>query len=319
MKKHLPSDALNEFRTLLYYTTTEAIFEERWRAFVQKWQTETTTKWMKRMYKRKNLWAAAYLADGYFLGMKSNQRSESLNSCLHLHLDFRMLLVDLIVHYETAVNRIRVDEAHFDCTDSQTIPVAVTKYRELEVSASHAFSAANFYILQMELKKIGGLHILDELIGDGNSKFVVAWKTNSEARFIVDYTPAASGDPKIECTCRRMSRKGLPCKHILFVLNHVGVSEIPKCCVLKRFSKHARFGLPARRESDLYAWGWSSTAQRTKFSQLSAVGAEAFHAACDDTESFNELMECMQRIIYKHKGTLGNGSDKSETYFHETA
>jgi hypothetical protein len=27
----------------------------------------------------------------------------------------------------------------------------------------------------------------------------------------------------------------------------------------------------------------------------------------------------MQRIIYKHKGTLGNGSDKSETYFHETA
>jgi hypothetical protein len=27
----------------------------------------------------------------------------------------------------------------------------------------------------------------------------------------------------------------------------------------------------------------------------------------------------MQRIIYKHKGTLGNGSNKSETYFHETA
>jgi hypothetical protein len=27
----------------------------------------------------------------------------------------------------------------------------------------------------------------------------------------------------------------------------------------------------------------------------------------------------MQHIIYKHKGTLGNGYDKSETYFHETA
>jgi zinc finger SWIM domain-containing protein 3 len=36
MKKHFPQDVLNEFKTLLYYTTTEAIFEVRWRAFVQK-------------------------------------------------------------------------------------------------------------------------------------------------------------------------------------------------------------------------------------------------------------------------------------------
>jgi zinc finger SWIM domain-containing protein 3 len=272
---------------------------------------------MERMYKRKNLWAVAYLADGYFLGMKSNQRSESLNSCLHLHLDFRMLLVDLIVHYKTAVNHIHVDEAQLDCMDLQTILVAVTKYMEIEVSSSHEFSAANFYILQMELKRIGGLQILDELIGDATSKFLVAWRNNSETRFEVDNTPADSGDPEIECTCQRMSRKGLPCKHILLVLNHVGVYEIPKCCLLKRFSKHARFGLPARRESDLYAWGWSSVAQRTKFGQLNVVGAEAFHAACDDTKSYNELMECMQHIIYKNKG-LGNGFDKSEMYFHET-
>jgi hypothetical protein len=52
MKKHLPHDVLNQFKTLLYYTTTEAIFEVRWRAFVQKWQTDTTTKWMERMYKK---------------------------------------------------------------------------------------------------------------------------------------------------------------------------------------------------------------------------------------------------------------------------
>ncbi|XP_071680953.1 protein FAR1-RELATED SEQUENCE 5-like [Lolium perenne] len=100
MKKHIDSLAHNEFRSLLYYTTSEQVFEERWRAFVEKHQTELTKEWMKRMYRRKKLWSAAYLANGYFLGMKSNQRSESLNSTLHTHLDFGLTMVDMVVHYE---------------------------------------------------------------------------------------------------------------------------------------------------------------------------------------------------------------------------
>ena len=96
--------------------------------------------------------------------MKSNQRSESLNSCLHLNLDFGMTMVDMIVHFENAGNRIREEEARRDCTDSQSIPVAVTRYKEIESSAARLFTADNFYILQDELKKIGGLMILDELV-----------------------------------------------------------------------------------------------------------------------------------------------------------
>ena len=153
MKKNLYHKSLNEFRTLLYYTMSKTIFEERWSDFVRNWQTDQTKQWPKRMYKRKKLWAGAFLADGYFLGMKSNQRSESMNSCLHIHLDSGMTLVDLIMHYEIAIVRVREDEARLDKEDSPTLPMPITKYRELEVSASHMFSAANFYILQEELKK----------------------------------------------------------------------------------------------------------------------------------------------------------------------
>jgi zinc finger SWIM domain-containing protein 3 len=78
------------------------------------------------MYQKKRLWVAAYLSEGFWLGMKSNQRSESLNSCLHLHLDYGMTLVDLILHYENAIVRLRETEAKDDCMCSQTTPVAVT-------------------------------------------------------------------------------------------------------------------------------------------------------------------------------------------------
>ncbi|KAK1626546.1 hypothetical protein QYE76_000861 [Lolium multiflorum] len=107
MEMHLPNKSLNEFRTLLYYTTSEQVFEERWHAFYRKWQSPKTRTWMKRMYNKRKLWVAAYLSEGFWLGMKSNQRSESLNSCLHLHLDGEMTIVDMIMHYDNAIVRLR--------------------------------------------------------------------------------------------------------------------------------------------------------------------------------------------------------------------
>nr|XP_051197281.1 protein FAR1-RELATED SEQUENCE 5-like [Lolium perenne] len=179
MKKHLDPLAHNEFRSLLYYSTSEQVFEERWRAFVEKHQTALTKEWMKRMYARKKLWSAAYLANGYFLGMKSNQRSESLNSTLHTHLDFGLTIVDMVVHYENNSSRVREEEARHDAIDSQTLPVAATVYKDIETSAARKFTAANFYLVQEELKKTGGLEIVDQLgcVG-GVSTFVVSWMNN---------------------------------------------------------------------------------------------------------------------------------------------
>jgi zinc finger SWIM domain-containing protein 3 len=157
MEMHLPNKSLNEFRTLLYYTTSEQVFEERWHAFYRKWQSPKTRTWMKRMYTKRKLWAAAYLSQGFWLGMKSNQRSESLNSCLHLHLDGEMTIVDMIMHYDNAIVRLRENEAHDDCTASQTTPVPITNFRELEVAAAKIFTPAVFYIIQGELSKIGGM------------------------------------------------------------------------------------------------------------------------------------------------------------------
>nr|XP_051190431.1 uncharacterized protein LOC127303766 [Lolium perenne] len=136
MKIHLSHKSLGEFRSMLYYSTSIAEFEQRWQAFLKRWKTENTEIWLKRMYRKRHLWAAAFLTEGFWLGMKSNQRSESLNSCLHLHLDGEMTLVDMILHYENCITRIRENEAHDDCTASQTLPVPVTSCRDLELQDS---------------------------------------------------------------------------------------------------------------------------------------------------------------------------------------
>nr|XP_020182161.1 protein FAR1-RELATED SEQUENCE 5-like [Aegilops tauschii subsp. strangulata] len=168
MKMHLSHKSLKEFRTLLYYSTSTTTFEERWHAFSKRCQSEKTVAWLRRMYKKRRLWVAAYLTEGFWLGMKSNQRSESLKSCLHLHLDSEMTLVDMILQYENAVVRIRENEARDDCTASQSLPVPVTSSRKLEIAVSHVFTPANFYMLQDDLNKIDDMEIVEIKLGDGS-------------------------------------------------------------------------------------------------------------------------------------------------------
>ena len=42
MQEHLCSDACPEFRSLVYYPTEHAVFEQRWHTFVAKWETKYT-------------------------------------------------------------------------------------------------------------------------------------------------------------------------------------------------------------------------------------------------------------------------------------
>ena len=89
--------------------------------------------------------------------MRSNQRSEILNSSLHLHLDYGMTIVDLVVHYENCIDRLRENEAEDDRTANQSLPPSITTYKAIEDHAAIVFTPANFYILQKDLLKLAGL------------------------------------------------------------------------------------------------------------------------------------------------------------------
>ena len=59
------------------------------------------------------------------------------------------------------------------------------------MSAARKFTATNFYIIQEELKNLGGLEIVDEAggVATGHMTFVVAWMGNRNSLLNVDYRP----------------------------------------------------------------------------------------------------------------------------------
>jgi hypothetical protein len=114
----------------------------------------------------------------------------------------------------------------------------------------------------------------------------------------VEYTPENFAET-IRCSCRRMIRRGLPCKHIFHVLKYMNISEIPKCLVLLQFMKEASLGLPARCTSDLLGFDWTGAGERIKDSQVSVLASEAMHAACKHPALWDQLHESLKVVIAK--------------------
>lgn len=139
---------------------------------------------------------------------------------------------------------------------------------------------------------------------------MVTSKQKSARKCYVDYT-RIGGNHDIRCSCRKMEREGIPCKHILSVLKHLEVKEIPKCCVLQRLSKNAKAGLPSVRKSDLHVW----TEKQKNYYELNARGSELFDLASNSRELFGEVKEYMESQLSKISSS--NAATKKHTHVDE--
>ena len=83
-----------------------------------------------------------------------------------------------------------------------------------------------------------------------------------------------------------------------------------------RFSKKARAGLPVKRTSDLFAWGWSSGEDRARYSELTIKSSEACHVACSNPFLFDKLTAALDDII-ANKDIQGNEDDSQRSFVND--
>ena len=96
--------------------------------------------WFYQMYEVRRIWYAAYHADKCYLGLRSNQWSESINARLQMQLDGKMILLEMVEHYETCLSRVRRNEADDDIKALQSEPFIVPHASILEIDAKKRFT-----------------------------------------------------------------------------------------------------------------------------------------------------------------------------------
>ncbi|XP_063941179.1 protein FAR1-RELATED SEQUENCE 5-like [Daucus carota subsp. sativus] len=105
------------------------------------------------MYEKQHHWVKAYLKDTFFAGMKSSQRSESMNSFFDGYVNSNTPLSDFVDQYEKAIASRRDTEEKEDLISMTTTP-DLTNMHSLEAHAGKVYSRNIFKLFQNEFMQI---------------------------------------------------------------------------------------------------------------------------------------------------------------------
>lgn len=283
---HGSSSAQNEFRSLMFdESCSPGLFEARWSGFVARHRTSGNGRWLDAMYGKKDLWAAAFVHGKFFLGMANDQTTECLATRLHRDLHVGMSLADLVSHVDACEHRLRLDMAKLDVAAARSRVELTTMHRCLEEDAAQWFTPANFYLVREEIKMAGSFQIAKLLttVGTFTSKnvYVVVFKERPSVFFDVE---SSAGDV-IKCSCRKMEREGIPCRHIFRVLINTRKLWIPKCCRLSRM----------RRRGDI---------EEERLDEMKELGRQVFELASEDAQEFQEIKDFFEAYLNnRQRGT----------------
>ena len=100
--------------------------------------------WLYQMYEMREICCAAYHAGKCYLGLRSNQRSESLHSRIQFNLDRKMTLLELIQHVDHCLSKLRSNEAYLDFQASSK-PCLQPDASTIEKEATNLFTPSVYF------------------------------------------------------------------------------------------------------------------------------------------------------------------------------
>jgi len=284
-----------EFRKFLYDRCSIEEVERKWDEFLERNKISSKHEWLYQMYQMRNLWCAAYQVGRCFLGLRSNQRSESLNSKLHRNLDRKMTLLDMYEHYEHCLANLRRNEVYLDAPATQSISFREKQADPMEKHAAEVFTPKVFALVKEKMDSVGNYVIWEIQDGCDITTYDISVKNKREWKFQVDceINEDESIISMIRCSCRKMQRDGIPCGHIFCVLKVLRAERIPSCCVLSRWSMRAKAGFPPIRKSSMY----DTSQSLEKYRELRNLSHEASFKASQSDESFLYMKHVLCEIV----------------------
>ena len=235
--RNIHDDKVKEaFRIFMYDCCSIEEIERKWRAFLAENEVSKES-WLYQMYEVRRIRCAAYHADKCYLGLRSNQRSESMNARLQMQLDGKMTMLEMVEHYETCLSRVRRNEADDDIKALQSEPFKAPDASILEIDAKKRFTPNVFVLVQFSIKAATKCHLVEILDGDDTEEYIIGRKDKGDIMIYIKCEFNEEGNLKgISCSCRKLESLGTPCSHIFFVLGHRGERKLPDCCVLERWT-----------------------------------------------------------------------------------
>jgi hypothetical protein len=190
----------------------------------------------------------------HFWGMRSNQRSESLNSRIHTHLDRTMSLIDLVEHYEFCLLSITRREVELDGMSLNSVKFTDISADQFEKIVARIFTPALFLNVREQVRRLLKWDVTEVTWVNGSMRHKVTSKEKDDRQFQVSCTFQGALMVNVACQCCMMESEDISCGYIFCVLRFVQLETIPPCCIAGRWTKDAKKTFPTELGTNTLVW-----------------------------------------------------------------
>ncbi|KAG8050960.1 hypothetical protein GUJ93_ZPchr0009g2303 [Zizania palustris] len=221
------------FKKCLFDCEDEVNFLTAWREMLEKYDLEDN-QWLVDLFSLKEKWALPYGREAFYADMKSAQQKESLGIELKKHLSLEFDLLSFFKQFERILcdRRSAEMQADMDASQSTKKPPPMRMLRQ----ASNVYTPAAFKMFEREFELYMDcmLYICGEM--GAISEYRVTIEDNPKDHFV----KFDSINSMVNCSCKGFEFIGIPCRHMLKVLDTRNIKDLPPHYILKRWRKDAK-------------------------------------------------------------------------------
>ncbi|KAJ1442767.1 Zinc finger, PMZ-type [Sesbania bispinosa] len=189
----------------------------------------------------------------------------------------RLHMRDFIQHFDRLLNYMRHKELEYDFESCNGEHVLQTNFDCLERAGEKQFTKGIFMLFQKVLKKACRYNVIRSRDMASYSVYTVSKSVAHDREWHVSFNPPTVD---LSCSCHMVESFGLPCHHIICVLGYLGISDLPKCLVLDRWTRMANQSLRAKYVDAAYFREAHEISERGSLSyHFKELMKEAFYGA----------------------------------------
>ncbi|KAJ1386234.1 Zinc finger, PMZ-type [Sesbania bispinosa] len=215
---------------LRYYDV--GTFRKKWHELVSKFGLQEN-QWVNALYEKRTMWATTHSQGKFFAGFGTTSRCEGLHSELVKFVNSRYNLRDFLQHFQCCLSHMRFKEKEDDFTSVHGDPVMQTDLQAIERSTARIYTRKVFFIFRRVLYKASMLVVRGYTQAVRCTIFTVSGQGDRSYECRVSFYVSSNN---FKCGCLKMESRGLPCEHIIAVMAHVGMNELPDSLSARRAS-----------------------------------------------------------------------------------
>ncbi|XP_040252025.1 protein FAR1-RELATED SEQUENCE 5-like [Aegilops tauschii subsp. strangulata] len=290
-------------------------FERAWKAAISVHKAEGN-KHLNTLWELRNFWVPAYFKDCFYPFSSTTTHSESTNSMRKNYVDHRDTIKSFADGYHMIQQNCLATLAKKRHRREEKAPSLETGFL-IERQASQVYTNEIFRKFQLELRNRtyfkcsdlakGRLYFFLKITEPGEN----VWKPYPGEEFDrSDFKVDVDEQKEIySCCCKKMSRDGIQCCHVLKVMDQTGmIDQLPKSFVIPRWTRNLSESLKVLSTSQ----GDSMTVQDDEtmrfglaYTELSDICSNA----CRKEKAYRVLRECMVDMKIKVMAALAEEPD----------